>query len=164
MMGRKFEEDDWAAVYCAAKRIPRQGWSNLSLDIVYQGFGIEHKMLRYIDRPEILSACGTRRMHPAATRSVRMPPVYTNPEAAMREVLTQYGDFIEARRAAVQATAEENQAVDLRTGWLLWQTSLRQFLYFEEEMIAPDYKDYFAEWVVREPQGARKGSTNVSSP
>lgn len=28
MMGRKLEETDWNEVYCAAKDIPRSGWSN----------------------------------------------------------------------------------------------------------------------------------------
>lgn len=31
MMGRKFEEGDWAKVYCAAKGIPLGTWSNLSI-------------------------------------------------------------------------------------------------------------------------------------
>ena len=45
MMGRKFEEGDWAAVYHGAKGIPDQGWSNLNVDVMYNGLGIEHKML-----------------------------------------------------------------------------------------------------------------------
>ena len=32
MMGRKFEEGDWSYVYCKAKEIPEQGWSNLNID------------------------------------------------------------------------------------------------------------------------------------
>ena len=46
MMGRKFEEGDWAAVYCTAKNIPNRGWSNLNIDVIYNGLGVEHKMLR----------------------------------------------------------------------------------------------------------------------
>lgn len=34
MMGRKFEEDDWSRVYCAAKGIPFQKWSNLNIDVM----------------------------------------------------------------------------------------------------------------------------------
>lgn len=161
MMGRKFEEGDWADVYCRAKGIPNSGWSNLKLDIVYEGLGIEHKMLRYTDKSDIEAACGTRQMHPSATRSFRMPPVSTEPNVAMKYVLTQYAEFIEARRTAVQSSSIAGQEAHLRTGWLIWQTSLRQFLYFEEEMLTPDPDDYFAEWNRREARGARKGSTNL---
>ena len=45
MLGRKLEEGDWAEVYCKAKNIPIQGWSNLSIDILHKGLGVEHKML-----------------------------------------------------------------------------------------------------------------------
>ncbi len=41
MMGRKLEEADWADVYCAAKRIPKQGWSNLEIDVVHENLGVE---------------------------------------------------------------------------------------------------------------------------
>ena len=37
MMGRKWEEGDWSAVYCAAKGIPDAGWSNLNIDVNHQG-------------------------------------------------------------------------------------------------------------------------------
>ena len=40
MLGRKLEEGDWAEVYCAAKGIPYTGWSNLAIDVVYQGLGV----------------------------------------------------------------------------------------------------------------------------
>lgn len=161
MMGRKFEEGDWAEVYCTAKNIPNTGWSNLKLDIVHQGLGVEHKMLRFADKPDLTAACGTRHMHPAATRSFRMPSVTLDPDEAMRQVLTQYAQLIEMRRASVQVSVGPGQNADLRTGWLIWQSSLRQFLYFEEEMLAPDVNDYFAEWHTREPRGTRKGSTNL---
>jgi hypothetical protein len=48
----------------------------------------------------------------------------------------------------------------MRTGWLLWQESLRQFLYFEERMRIPDPDDYKAQWV-DSGGGARKGSRNL---
>lgn len=48
----------------------------------------------------------------------------------------------------------------MRTGWLLWQESLRQFLYFEEPMLAPDSKDFYAEWH-DSGGGARKASRNL---
>lgn len=161
MMGRKFEEGDWADVYCRAKNIPNTGWSNLHLDVIYKGLGIEHKMLCYRSRSEISEASGNRFMHPSATRSFRMPPSTTDPNEAMRDILTQYADFIEARRAKVRETIEGDGEPDLRVGWLLWQESLRQFLYFEEEMLPPNPDDYTAEWVKRESKGARKSSTNL---
>lgn len=51
--------------------------------------------------------------------------------------------------------------VDLRTGWLLWQDSLREFLYFEEPMTPPDPESYVAEWREREGSGSRQGSRNL---
>lgn len=35
MLGRKFEEGDWAVVYHTAKGIPQRGWSNLNIDVMY---------------------------------------------------------------------------------------------------------------------------------
>jgi hypothetical protein len=32
---RKFEEGDWADVYCGAKGIPTKGWSNLNIDVMH---------------------------------------------------------------------------------------------------------------------------------
>ncbi|HOU15241.1 MAG TPA: hypothetical protein PKZ84_19215 [Anaerolineae bacterium] len=43
MMGRKFEEGDWAYVYCAAKGISNEGWSNLHIDVMHGALGVEHK-------------------------------------------------------------------------------------------------------------------------
>lgn len=51
--------------------------------------------------------------------------------------------------------------VDLRTGWLLWQDTLKEFLYFEEPMIAPDPKKYVAEWRDRAGGGSRIASRNL---
>jgi hypothetical protein len=49
---------------------------------------------------------------------------------------------------------------DMRMGWLLWQESLREFLYFEERMIKPNPEDFIAEW--RDSGGgARKASKNL---
>ena len=158
MMGRKFEEGDWAEVYCAAKDIPLVGWSNLNIDIVYRGLGVEHKMLCY-RATTVMEACGTTLMHPSLTRSVRIPSVEADPNSVMRDVLTQYGELVELRRMRVRTTAEGAEP-DMRTGWLLWQASLREFLYFEEEMLAPNPDDYRAEW--RESGGGgRKTSRNL---
>ncbi len=50
---------------------------------------------------------------------------------------------------------------DLRVGWLLWQDSLREFLYFEEAMISPDPQAYYARWNTRPSSGSRIGSRNL---
>lgn len=49
----------------------------------------------------------------------------------------------------------------MRTGWLIWQGSLEEFLYFEEEMLAPNPHDYRAEWHEVKSRGARKKSKNL---
>lgn len=161
MMGRKLEEGDWAEVYCKAKGIPLRGWSNLDIDVTHESLGVEHKMSRYKSSVDLAEACGKTLMHPSATRSIRVPPVTTDPNSAMMDVLTQYAELIRARREKVQVQAPGNEEPDMRTGWLLWQDSLRQFLYFEEEMLAPDPADYFAEWRSRSSGGSRKSSTNL---
>ncbi len=43
---------------------------------------------------------------------------------------------------------------DMRMGWLLWQDSLREFLYFEERMTKPNPHDFVAEW--RDSGGGRR--------
>lgn len=160
MMGRKFEEGDWSDVYCGAKAIPDSGWSNLHIDIMYRGLGVEHKMLCYGSKPSILEACGETLMHPAATRSIRVPDTDTDAKDAMVDVLTQYAELIRGRAQKVQEDAGGGSP-DMRTGWLLWQASLRGFLYFEEEMLAPEPDDYYAKWITRNGSGARKGSTSL---
>ena len=50
MMGRKLEEGDWSHVYCRAKGIPEAKWSNLHIDVNYQGLGLEMKLLRITDK------------------------------------------------------------------------------------------------------------------
>lgn len=49
---------------------------------------------------------------------------------------------------------------DMRNGWLLWQDSLREFLYFENEMSVPSDNDIVAEWRQRS-DGRRRGSRNL---
>jgi len=100
MMGRKFEEGDWAKVYCSAKGIPLASWSNLSIDITYGNLGVEHKMIgRKSGRP-IMEACGTSIMHPAGTRAIRIPPEQDATRAA-RIVLQQYVELVKHRTAVV---------------------------------------------------------------
>jgi len=161
MMGRKMEEGDWADVYCRAKGIPNKGWSNLKLDVVFQNLGIEQKMLCRPSNKLITDKCGERLMHPSATRSIRMPPITTPPDEAMVDVITQYGDYLNYRRQEIKSTLTDGIEPDMRTGLLLWQASLHQFLYFEEETLIPDPKDFYARWETRKQSGARKGSTNL---
>lgn len=149
MMGRKFEEGDWTEVYSRAKGIPPRGWTNLDIDIAHAGLGIEHKMMR--PGREVSELFGTRLMHPAATRSIRVSDGEAN--EVMRDVLGQYAGLIERRTAKVAAEG----APDMRTGWLLWQANLQQFLYFEEEMLPPDP----AEWHVTQARGAQSQSEPV---
>ncbi len=158
MMNRKFEEGDWAHVYCTAKQIPLAGWSNLNIDIMYQGLGVEHKMLSRPSDIHLKDLRGTRLMHPSATRAIRIPQE-GDPNQVMADVLAQYANLIEQRRAKVAANYPGHEP-DMRTGWLLWQTGLQEFLYFEEEMLPPNPDDYFAEW--RESSGgSRKKSKNL---
>ncbi len=159
MMGRKLEEGDWSQVYCAAKRIPERGWSNLNIDVIHDGLGVEHKMLCVPLKKPIREFCGTTHMHPSATRSIRVSGTDEDPTDAAQDILRQYADLIEERRAYVLEACKVERA-DMRTGWLLWQASLREFLYFEEEMAAPNPDHYYGEW--RESGGGRrKTSVNL---
>jgi hypothetical protein len=145
MMGRKFEEGDWSHVYCKAKGIPEARWSNLNIDVMHGRLGVEHKMLCYRSDADLAQAFGTTLMHPSATRSIRVPSLDSDPDEAMADILTQYGDLIQARRRKIEEQNLEDGPADMRTGWLLWQESLRQFLYFEERMSEPDPAHYYAE-------------------
>lgn len=160
MMGRKFEEADWGTVYCGAKGIPESNWSNLHIDINHNGFGVEHKMKCETPTRSLKELCGTTLMHPAATRSIRIESTDCDPNVAMRDVLKQYGNLIKLRAQSVQEQSPESK-VDMRTGWLIWERSLTEFLYFEESLVPPNPKDYYAQWNERESQGARKSSKNL---
>lgn len=161
MMGRKLEEEDWTSVYCAAKGIPPQGWSNLNLDVMHENLGIEHKMLCYRKPGSLLDACGKTLMHPSATRALRLTSLDTDPNDEMRNIFQQYSDLLLARREKVaMANGVHLGEVELRTGWLLWQESLREFLYFEEETAPPNPDNYYAEWNERR-DGKRRGSKNL---
>ncbi|MBI4785517.1 MAG: hypothetical protein HY782_00500 [Chloroflexi bacterium] len=159
MMGRKFEEGDWSYVYHTAKRIPYGGWSNLNIDVMFKSLGVEHKMLCVHSDKSIREYCGTSLMHPAATRSIRISSMEGDPTQVAHDVLRQYAELIEQRR---QLVGKNNPGAlpDMRVGWLLWQESLREFLYFEEEMLPPVPDDFWAEW--RESSGGtRKPSRNL---
>lgn len=160
MMGRKFEEGDWSSVYCRTKGIPEQTWSNLNIDVMHEGLGVEQKMLCVRPKRSLMEFAGTTQMHPSATRSIRIASTDVSPNDAMQDVLRQYKELIEHRTLKVEKTSKNNEA-DMRTGWLLWERSLTEFLYFEERMSAPDPEMYYAEWNERGAEGSRKGSKNL---
>ena len=139
MMGRKLEEGDWNEVYCKAKGIPESGWSNLRIDVNHNGLGVEFKMLRVtqLRGRSIRDICGTTRMHPALTRSIRIDDIELPADEVMTDVLTQYSDLIEEHTNRVKSDSPDGTA-DMRTGWLLWEDELREFLYFEETMAKPN--------------------------
>lgn len=161
MLGRKLEEEDWTGVYCAAKGIPHQGWSNLNLDMIYEGLGVEHKMMMKDSAETILALCGTALMHPSATRAIRIESTNVDPNVVMRSVFEQYREYLEKREAKIRESNPEVEP-DFRSGWLIWQRSLREFLYFEYEAIAPNSDDYRAEWMVTSNRrGARRESKRL---
>ncbi|MFU8788010.1 MAG: hypothetical protein ACNA7G_03215 [Methylobacter sp.] len=159
MLGRKMEEGDWDFVYCNSKNIPITDWSNLHIDINHNGLGVEHKMLRVTKPGTILEQCGTTKMHPAGTRSIRIPNK-SDSNKAMADILKQYGELINSRTKAVIKNSKTNTA-DMRIGWLLWKDTLEEFLYFEEPMLKPNISDYYAEWSVTPARGARKESRSL---
>ncbi len=160
MMGRKFEEGDWASVYCQAKGIPETGWSNLHIDVMHQGLGVEHKMLCVGGDKPLMSTAGTSLMHPSATRSIRVASTDVAAQDAMVDIFRQYKELIEQRTLRVSENAGRVPA-DMRTGWLLWERSLTEFIYFEERMLPPNPDDYWAEWNERPASGSRKSSKNL---
>jgi hypothetical protein len=162
MMGRKLEEGDWSTVYCRAKEIPEGGWSNLHIDVNYRGLGVEHKLLRcsQLNGRPIKLVCGTTLMHPAATRSIRIDDARAPANDVMQDVFRQYAELIEDRTQKVRALAG-GITPDMRLGWLLWEDSLTEFLYFEERMLPPDPTKYYAEWNETAAKGARKPSRSL---
>jgi hypothetical protein len=160
MLGRKMEEADWSFAYCNAKRIPEGGWSNLSIDVSHNGLGVEHKMLCIRRGSSIKDVCGTSLMHPAATRSIRIPEGENDPNVVSKDILSQYGDLIRERSKKV-AEGSSDGVSDMRTGWLLWKEMLDEFLYFEEPMTPPDPSKFYAEWNVTPARGARKATRSL---
>lgn len=160
MMGRKMEEGDWSFVYTNAKKIPDTGWSNLHIDIIHNGLGVEHKMMRFARSGAIKDVCGTSLMHPSATRSIRISSIEIDPNEAAREVLFQYGELIEGRAKMVREGNEKGTA-DMRYGWLIWKDLLDEFLYFEVPMTVPNPDAYYAEWNETSARGSRKATKNL---
>ncbi|GAB3361379.1 MULTISPECIES: hypothetical protein [Giesbergeria] len=162
MMGRKLEEGDWSRVYCLAKNIPDGGWSNLHIDINHQGLGLEMKLLRIpgLRNKPIQSVCGTSLMHPAATRSIRIEDTSRHADDVMHEVFQQYAELIQERTNRVKEAAP-HRTPDMRTGWLIWEDNLTEFLYFEERMLPPNPEQFTAEWNITPVRGSRKASKSL---
>lgn len=101
MMGRKFEEEDWAKVYSAAKGLKASAWSNFDVDVMSGNLGVEHKMYGQDGAASLLECCGRSLMHPAGTRAIRFPTHIEGATDAAQDVLRQYGRKIEERTAIV---------------------------------------------------------------
>ncbi|MCZ4058906.1 hypothetical protein O3W44_07210 [Pantoea sp. LMR881] len=162
MMGRKLEEGDWSSVYCLAKGIPDGKWSNLNIDINHKGLGLELKALRIsgAKSKSLKSVCGTTLMHPAATRSIRIDDTSLPADEVMIDVFKQYADLIRDRTQKVRALSPDIEP-DMRTGWLIWEDTLEEFLYFEEKMHIPNPEDYIAAWNTTPAKGSRKASKSL---
>ena len=161
MMGRKFEEGDWAHVYCRARNISLPDWSNLHADIVIPGLSLEHKMIRCSETQAIKEHCGTDMMHPALTRRVTLPDA-GDAEEAMNLVIQGYQLVLNDRIKKVRAISKEKVA-EIRTGWLLYESSLSEFLYFEEKTENLDPSKHRAVWKERiaHGEGGRRSNKNL---
>lgn len=161
MMGRKLEEGDWAHVYCKARGITIPNWSNLHADVTIPGLSLEHKMMRCSESQPIKEHCGTDMMHPALTRRVSLPGV-ANADEAMRIVIQNYQRVLDARLAKAAAISN-GKPVELRSGWLLYESSLTEFLYWEEPTKNLNPKKNKAVWKERVPkgEGGRRGNKNL---
>jgi hypothetical protein len=161
MMGRKLEEADWAHVYCKSRGLDALGWSNLNADVTVAGLSLEHKMMRCSESEAIKKHCGTRMMHPALTRRVSLPDI-EDPNKAMRFVINSYQKVLDDRLSKVNAISG-GKLVELRSGWLLYDSSLTEFLYFEEHSKNLNPKKHRAVWSERlkKGEGGRRGNRNL---
>ena len=126
--------------------------------------GVEHKMLRNSSKATLIDLAGTTQMHPSLTRSIRIKDINRDPNEVMLEVFRQYRELVAYRRATVLENAGSSYAlsdIDMRTGWLIWETELREFIYFEEQTVPPDSGNYWAEWNETPAKGSRKPSKSL---
>ena len=156
MMGRKFEEGDWAEVYCKAKGIPVQGWSNLNIDIMHNGLGVEHKMLCYRSDADLAEAFGQTFMHPAATRSIRVPATTVAADKAMREIFQQYAALIHQRTKKVRETAPADKEPDMRTGWLFGRKAFVSFFTLKNRCSLPTRRIFMPSGTTAAAERARQ--------
>ena len=161
MMGRKLEEADWAHVYCKARGLNIPDWSNLHADVTIPGLSLEHKMMRCSESEPIKQHCGTTMMHPALTRRVSLPDI-ADANEAMKIVIASYQRVLDER---LKKTVEisNGKPVELRSGWLLYDSSLTEFLYFEERAQNLDPKKHRAVWSerIRKGEGGRRANKNL---
>ncbi len=142
LQGRKLEEGDWTALYCAVKGVADQGWSNLPFrDYLHDGKGIEFKLL---SKSEPSAWIGKSLMHPAATRTITFDSE-SDANVAMRTVLQQWSAAISTFEQRIRATSQSG-SVDARWGILLWASDHSEFLYFEERLEKPDHRNFEARW------------------
>jgi hypothetical protein len=78
----------------------------------------------------------------------------------MRDVFMQYAELIKERTGRVKEAAP-HKTPDMRTGWLVWEDNLTEFLYFEERMLPSNPEQYTAEWNITPAKGARKASKSL---
>ena len=136
--------------------------SNLKIDVNFEGLGVEHKLLGVpIKGSTIRTICGTTLMHPAATRSIRIANLEAPPNEVMIDVLEQYNELIKTRAKEVKENYPDCTEPDIRIGWLLWERSLTEFLYFEEELSLINPNDFYAEWNITPARGVRKSSKSL---
>jgi hypothetical protein len=127
---------------------------------MHNGLGVEHKMLCVGEGTSLMTCAGTTLMHPSATRSIRVASTDVDPNKAKDDVLAQYATLIEQRTKKVAESSPDGKA-DMRTGWLIWERSLTEFLYFEERMTPPDPTKFWAKWNEIAARGVRKSSKNL---
>ncbi|HRE05083.1 MAG TPA: hypothetical protein PKX00_05705 [Opitutaceae bacterium] len=161
MMGRKLEEGDWAHVYCKTLGIRVPEWSNLNADLTIPGLSLEHKMMRCSESQPIQDHCGTDMMHPALTRRVSLPEK-VGADEAMRIVIAGYQRVLDERLAKAAALSK-GRPVELRSGWLLYESSLSEFLYWEEPTVNLNPKEHKAVWKERVAlgEGGRRANKNL---
>ena len=98
-------------------------------------------------------------MHPAATRTIDFD-ANDPPERAMRMVLKQWSDQIDAFEQRIAKTSKSG-SVDARWGVLLWAEDHTQFLYFEEQLLKPNPADYYAEWSTGRHRGKESRNLHI---
>jgi hypothetical protein len=161
MMGRKLEEGDWSHVYCKARGIEIPDWSNFEVDVEIPGLALELKMMCVSESMDIKDICGTRLMHPALTRKISLP-ANLKEEKAMRSVIADYQRVLDDRLQRVAAISGD-KPVELRSGWLIYESSLTEFLYFEESTLNLDPEKNWAVWKdkTKNTKSRRRGNKNL---
>lgn len=95
------------------------------------------------------------------TRRVSLPDKGDANEA-MRLVIAGYQKVLDERRAKALAISN-GRPVELRSGWLLYESSLSEFLYWEEPTVNLNPTEHKAVWKERvaRGEGGRRGNKNL---